>query len=182
MERCPVSVSGRPPLPQSQIDSLSMAVPLGITLIAAIFSLMGIVAIAAGLYLFFVVLLGSNALRLVAPLTALLPELKDPIERITLKLSSADSGPFQALIVALMAFGLATALFSVGSGLSNLKPWTRTLVMVFTVIAMANGLARLSDRSATGSIPGAIAVGVSLLILLYLSSPEIVALFESEEE
>ena len=159
-----------------------MAVPIGITLIAAVFYLSGAVAIAAGFYLFFVAILGSNALRLTASLTVLLPSLKDPIERITLNLSSADSGPFQAIVVGFITFGLASSLISVGSGLSTLQPWSRTLVMVFTVIGLANGLARLADRTATGSMPGAIAAGVSLLILLYLASPGIASRFQGDSD
>ena len=160
-----------------------MAVPLGVTLIAAVFALVGFLAIVAGLYLFTIASMGSTyALLLAAPLTTLIPALKPTLERVSLNLSSADSGPFFALIMTLVAFGLATALFSVASGLTNLKPWSRTLVIVFTVIGIANGLARLADRTAVGSVPGVIAVGLSLVMLLYLCSPGTVALFEEGGE
>ncbi|MEM9771528.1 MAG: hypothetical protein AAF889_08030 [Cyanobacteria bacterium P01_D01_bin.73] len=154
-----------------------MAAPIGIKIIAAIFYLFGAVTFMAGFYLLFVVVLGSDALVLTKPLTAAFPNLEAPFEKLTLELSSADSGPVQALAIAMMVFGLASSFLSVSSGLTSLQNWSRTLTIVFCVIGIANGLARICDPMATGLLAWAYATGIFLLILLYLCSPGVAAMF-----
>lgn len=158
----------------------SPAVPLGVSLIASVFSLLSIGAIAGGLYLLFVSVLGTQALALVAPISLFFPAFEQFIQRVTLEVTADDIGSFAVLWAGGLAFVLATIFFSMGSALKQRKPWSRTLIMVFTVIGIANGLARMADRSANGSVPWAIAVGVSLLMLLYLCSPEVAGFFQED--
>ena len=157
-----------------------MTVPPGIKLISAFFSFLGIVAIAVGLYMLFVSVLGSRALALVAPISLFFPAFEQFIQRVTLEISADDIGSFAVLFGGGGAFLVATICFSMGSALTQRKPGSRTLVIVFTIIAIANGLARMADRSIDGSVPWAITVGVSLLMLLYLCSPEVAGFFQED--
>jgi len=145
-----------------------MTVPPGIVIISAFFYFLGIVAIAAGLYLLFVSVLGTQALALVAPISLFFPAFEQAIQRITTKIAADDIGSFTVLFGGGVAFILGTIFCSMGSALTQRKPWSRTLVMVFAAIGMANGLARMADHAATGSVPGAIAVGISLLMMALL--------------
>ena len=160
-----------------------MAAPISITIIAALFYLCGVMVFLAGLYLLFVVILGQNAIVLVTPLAAV-PGLKSAFERLTLRLSSTDTGPAQTLAIAMLVFGLASSFLSISTGLSKLQDWSRTLVIVFCVIGIANGLARLCDPTVADDVAvlWAIVTGISLLILLYLCSPGVAALFRKGEQ